>query len=302
MFANFLIGLREGLEASLVVGILVAYLCRSGHRRGLGAIWIGVAAAVAVSVGFGTLLYFGARELADRVEPLFAGALGVVAVGFVTYMVFWMRRAARHIRAELEDKLDVAIRVGVLALAATAFVAVVREGLETALFLWSNMRTNTGGGAAPLAGAVLGLVAAVALEYLLYRSVVRINLARFFRITGILLVIVAAGVLAGSVGDLQEGGALPGSNAIAFDVSAAVSENSWYGVLLKSVIGFHARTTWLMLSAWIVYLIPVLLLFIRPVRQRSEAVAASSVGTGEHPAAHDVQERPSQRGASNGAV
>lgn len=279
MLANFLIGLREGLEASLVVGILVAYLCRSGHRRRLGAIWIGVAAAVAVSVGFGTVLYFTARDLADRAEPLFAGALGVVAVGFVTYMVFWMRRAARHIRAELEGKIDAAIGVGVVALAVTAFVAVVREGLETALFLWSNIETNTGGGAAPLVGALLGLASAVGLEYLLYRSAVRINLAKFFRITGILLVVVAAGVLAGSIGDLQEGGALPGSSATAFDVSAAVPENSWYGVLLKSVIGFHAQTTWLMLSVWIAYLIPVLLLFIQPVRQRAEAVAATSVGT-----------------------
>ncbi len=264
MLATFLIGLREGLEASLVVGILVAYVCRSGYRHRMVAIWTGVGAAVAISAGFGTALYFTARELADRAEPRFAGLLGLIAVVFVTYMVFWMRRAARSMRADLEGKTEAALRMGAVALAVTAFVAVAREGLETALFLWSNIENNTGAGALPLGGAVLGLLAAVVLEYLLYRSAVRINLARFFRVTGMVLIVVVAGVLAGSAGDLQEGGWLPGGHALAFDASGAVPENSWYGVLLKGILGFRAETTWLMLLAWIAYLVPVLLAFTRP--------------------------------------
>lgn len=274
MLANFLIGLREGLEASLVVGILVAYVCRSGLRDRLRAIWAGVGAAVALSAAFGTALYFAARELADRAEPRFAGSLGLLAVAFVTYMVFWMRRAARSMRADLEGKTANAIRMGSLALAATAFVAVAREGLETALFLWTNIQNNTGTGALPLIGALLGLIAAVVLEYLLYRSAVRINLARFFRVTGALLIVVVAGVLSGSVGDLQEGGLLPGGRALAFDTRSAVPEDSWYGVLLKGVVGFHPQTTWLMLAAWITYLLPVGFLFLRPARPNTQPAPA----------------------------
>lgn len=264
MLANFLIGLREGLEASLVVGILVAYVCRCGLRHRLNAIWVGVGAAVALSAAFGTALYFTARELADRAEPRFAGSLGLVAVVFVSYMVFWMRRAARAMRADLEGKTAQAARMGAFALAVTAFVAVAREGLETALFLWTNIQNNTGTGALPLIGALLGLLASVVLEYLLYRSSVRINLARFFRVTGAMLIVVVAGVLSGSVGDLQEGGLLPGGHALAFNTTASIPENSWYGVLLKGIFGFHPETTWLMLIAWVVYLVPVVVVFLRP--------------------------------------
>ncbi|MBN9620851.1 MAG: FTR1 family protein [Actinobacteria bacterium] len=280
MLANFLIGLREGLEASLVVGILVAYVCRSGLRDRLGAIWVGVAAAVAVSAAFGTALYFTARELADRAEPRFAGSLGLVAVVFVTYMVFWMRRAARSMRADLEGKTAEAVRMGAFALAVTAFVAVAREGLETALFLWTNIQNNTGTGALPLIGATSGLIAAVVLEYLLYRSAVRINLARFFRVTGALLIVVVAGVLSGSVGDLQEGGLLPGGHALAFNASSAVPEDSWYGVLLKGIFGFRPDTTWLMLAAWIAYLLPVTIIFLRPTTARARPVAAAAANSG----------------------
>lgn len=269
MLANFLIGLREGLEASLVVGILVAYLCRTGHRSQLRPLWIGVSAAITVSLGFGAVLYFTARELADTAEPIFAGLLGVVAVGFVTYMVFWMRSAARHMKSDLEGKLSAAVRVGALALAAMAFIAVAREGLETALFLWSNIENNTGAGPGPLFGAVLGITTAVGLEYLLYRSALKLNLAKFFRVTGALLVVVAAGVLAGAVGALQEASWLPGQAPAAFDVTAAVPEDSWYGVLLKGLLGFRPDPNWLMLAAWAGYLLPVMTLFLRsgPVRR-----------------------------------
>ena len=163
--------------------------------------------------------------------------------------------------------------MGALALAVTAFLAVAREGLETALFLWTNIQTSTGSGLLHLLGAVLGLAAAVALEYAIYRSAIRINLARFFTVTGGLLVVVVAGVLAGSIGDLQEAGLLPGAHALAFDASVAVPENSWYGVLLKGVIGFHPQTSWLMLAAWALYLTPMLLFFLRGARPRVRRTA-----------------------------
>lgn len=173
MLTNFLIGFREGLEASLVVGILIAYLYRTGHRRSLRPLWIGVAAAVLASLTFGGLLSTFAGEMADRAEPIFAGVMGVVAVAFVTYMVFWMRRSARSLRGNLEGKLDSALGIGALALGVTAFIAVAREGFETALFLWSNISTTTGAGTLPLLGALMGILTAVAVEYLMYRSAVR---------------------------------------------------------------------------------------------------------------------------------
>ena len=157
------------------------------------------------------------------------------------------------------QRAETAARVGALALAATAFLAVAREGLETALFLWTNIQTSTGSGLLPVLGAVFGLAAAVALEYAIYRSAVRIKLARFFTVTGGLMVVVVAAVLAGSIGDLQEAGLLPGCHALAFDASVPVPENSWYGVLLKGIIGFHPQTSWLMLVAWALYLAPMLL-------------------------------------------
>ena len=283
MLANFLIGFREALEASLVVGILIAYLYRTGHRSSLRPVWIGVSAAVLVSLIFGGLLSAFANDLADRAEPIFAGLMGVIAVAFVTYMVLWMRRSARSLRGELEGKLSGALGIGALALGVTAFIAVAREGLETALFLWSNIQTTTGGGTLPLLGALVGILAAVALEYLLYRSAVRVNLAKFFRITGALLIVVAAGVLAGAVGDLQEANWLPGDARTAFDVSAAVPEDSWYGVVLKGFVGFRAEMTWLMVLAWLAYLVPVLSYFLsrantapKQHRQQTPTVANTS--------------------------
>jgi len=263
MFATFLIGLREGLEASLVVGILVAYLVRTGNRARLAPVWGGIALAVALSLGFGALLQFTSAQLSFRAQEAFGGFASLLAVAFVTWMVFWMRRTARSLKSELHGRLDTALTLGPLALALTAFVAVGREGLETALFLWSAV-SSTGQTASPVIGAVLGLLAAVALGYLLYRRAVSLNLKTFFTWTGAGLVVVAAGVLSYGVHDLQEAGVLPGLNTLAFDVSGAVPPSSWYGTLLKGIFNFSPRTSVLEAIAWVCYVVPVLALFFRP--------------------------------------
>ncbi len=275
MLANFLIGLREGLEAALVVGILVAYLVRTGNRDRLGAIWLGVGGAVLLSLGFGALLTFASAELSDRAEPALAGTLSIVAAGFVTWMIFWMRRSARYLTAELQDRLATALGMGTGALLATAFLSVGREGLETSLFLWTAVKA-TGQTVQPLVGAALGLAAAVAVGYLIYRRSVKLNLARFFRWTGVGLVVVVAGVLAYGVHDLQEAGWLPGGHHIAFDVSGAVPPDSWYGSLLKGVFSFSAQSTWLQVAVWLAYLVPVLTLFLRPARSSRPAAPAAA--------------------------
>jgi high-affinity iron transporter len=265
--ANFLIGLREGLEASLVVSILVAYLVRTGRRDRLPLVWAGVVVAVALSVGFGALLtYTEATVLrSDESKEVFAGVLSVVAVVFVTWMIFWMRKASRGIGKELQGKLDAAVAMGALAVVLMAFLAVAREGLETALFMFTAVQA-AGSTVGPLIGFALGIGMAVLLGWLLYRRAVSINLASFFKVTGVLLIFVAAGVLAYGVHDLQEGGVLPGAESLAFDVTAQIPPGSWYGTLLRGIFNFSPQTTWLQLVVWVGYLVPVLVLFLRPAR------------------------------------
>ncbi|HEX6919639.1 MAG TPA: iron uptake transporter permease EfeU [Actinomycetes bacterium] len=265
MLANFLIGLREGLEATLVVSILVAYLVKTGNRSRLGSVWTGIGVAVALSLAFGALLTFTSNHLSFEAQERFGGLMSIAAVGFVTWMIFWMRRTARFLKAELHGKLDTALTVGALALALTSFIAVAREGLETSMFLWAAAQAS-GSGVTPIVGATLGIATAVVLGWLLYRRAVTINLAKFFTWTGAGLIVVAAGVFAYGVHDLQEAGDLPGLGSLAFDVTGAVPPDSWYGALLKGVFNFSPATTWLEAAAWLLYLVPVMVLFFRPAR------------------------------------
>jgi high-affinity iron transporter len=274
VLAIFLIGLREGLEAALVVSILVAYLVRTGRRDALPSIWLGVGVAVLLSIAFGTVLEKTSAELTFQQQELLGGTLSIVAVGFVTWMVFWMRRTARHLKGELEGRAQAALVAGGTALAVVAFLAVGREGLETALFLWAAAGA-TSTGTPPLLSALLGIAAAVLLAYGLYRRSVKLNLAKFFSITGALLIVVAAGVLAYGIHDLQEAEFLPGLNTLAFDVSAQVPPDSWYGVLLRGTVNFTAVTTVLQAIAWVAYVVPVLFLYFRPQRRSTTPAPAA---------------------------
>ena len=261
MFGNYLIGLREGLEASLVVCILIAYLVKTGRRDRLAPVWTGIAAAVVLSMVFGAVLQFGSTQLTFEAQEALGGTLSIVAVGLVTWMVFWMRRTARHLKSELHGKLDAAIAMGTFALVTTAFLAVGREGLETALFIWSAVQA-TGDGYNPLIGATLGLLTSVVLGWLFYRGALKINLAKFFTWTGAMLVVVAAGVLAYGVHDLQEAGWLPGLHNQAFDISSTIPKDSWYGTLLKGVFNFQPDPTVFQIVVWVAYLVPTLVLFL----------------------------------------
>ncbi|MFI5826074.1 iron uptake transporter permease EfeU [Streptomyces sp. NPDC051578] len=263
MFSNYLIGLREGLEASLVVCILIAYLVKTGHKDKLGPLWLGVGLAAALSLGFGAALEFGTEQLTFEAQEAIGGSLSVVAVGLVTWMVFWMKRTARHLKAELHEKLDSALAMGTGALVTTAFLAVGREGLETSLFVWRSVKA-AGDGAGPLAGVLLGIGTSVLLGWLFYRGALRINLAKFFTWTGGMLVVVAAGVLAYGIHDLQEAGFLPGILTKAFDISATIPPDSWYGTLLKGTFNFQPDPTVVQLVVWVVYLLAVLTLFLAP--------------------------------------
>ncbi len=278
MFANYLIGLREGLEAGLVVVILIAYLVRSGRRQLLPRIWAGVAAAVVLSLAFGALLTWGPRRLTFQAQEAIGGILSIVAVGFVTWMVFWMASHARGLSAELRGRIDVAAEAGRASLMLVAFLAVGREGLETALFLWAATQAAAGSAdtTAPLFSALLGIMTAVAMGFAFYKGVLRINLSKFFTWTGVILIVVAAGVLAYGVHDLQEAALLPGLNSLAFDVSSTIPLTSWYGTLLKGIFNFSPATTWLEATAWTLYVVPTLILFLRHVRRPIAAPAGEA--------------------------
>lgn len=281
MLGNFLIGLREGLEASLVIGILVAYLVKTDRRALLPKVWTGVGIAVVISLAVGATLTFGPRGLSFEAQEAIGGFLSLVAVGFVTWMVFWMARTARSLRGELEGKVDQAVAVGGTSLMVVALLAVGREGLETALFLWAAAKA-AGSNTQPLLGGAIGLFLAVVLGVLFYRGSIRLNLSKFFRWTGVLLITIAAGVLSYGIHDLQEAGILPGLNTIAFDVSQQIPPGSWLATLLKGTINFSPRTSVLEAIAWISYLVPAMYLFLRKMPRRSPALspkAAEPVAT-----------------------
>ena len=211
MLATYLIGLREGLEATLVVSILVAFLVKSERKDRLKLVWIGVAAAVALSVLFGWLLSYTETTLLQdfKQQELFEAITSIAAICFVTWMIFWMRRAARGIAGELRNRLEDALAVGSLAVGFMAFLAVVREGLETSLIFYAAVQgADLNGG--PLFALLGGIATAVAIGYLMYATAVRINLTVFFRWTGVLLILVAAGIFKYGVHSLQEAEVLPG--------------------------------------------------------------------------------------------
>lgn len=263
LFSSLLIGLREGLEAALVVSILVAFLVKTERRAALRWVWPGIAAAVLLSIAFGAVLTYTTAQLSFEQQELLGGSLSIVAVAFVTAMIFWMRKAARSIAAELRGKMDDALAVGPLAVLLLAFLAVGREGLETAVFFYATVQSAQGGTTEPLIGFAIGIAAAVTIAYLLYRGAVRFDLGKFFTITGVLLVFVAAGVLGYGLHDLQEAAFLPGLHSLAFDASDAIPETSWYGALLKGIFNYSQQTTVLQAIAWVAYVVIVLPLFLR---------------------------------------
>jgi high-affinity iron transporter len=265
VLANFLIGLREGLEATLVVSILIAYLVKTDRRDRLPPVWAGIGAAIALSLGIGAVLTFGAQSLSFEAQEGFGGTMSFIAVIFVTFMIFWMRKAARSMKSELQGRLDKAISMGTGALVATAFVSVAREGIETALFVWPAVQA-AGSGWEPLVGVFLGLAVAVTIGYLMYRRAIAFNLGRFFTWTGAALVIVAGGVLAYGIAEFQEIGLLPGENSIAFDVSGVIAPDGFVAALLRGILNIHPTTSWLQAIAWLLYVGTVMVFFLRPQR------------------------------------
>jgi high-affinity iron transporter len=265
VFANLLIGLREGLEAALVVSILVTYLVRVQRRDMLPKLWLGVLSAIVLSLSLGAVLTFGAYGLSFQAQEILGGLLSIAAVGLITWMIFWLAKTSANLKGHLHTSIDNGLVAGGFSIALVAFLAVGREGIETTLFIWAAVQAS-GETVLPLLGAAIGIAIAVLLGYLVYRGMVKINLATFFRWTGALLITVSAGVLSYGVHDLQEAGLLPGLNALAFNLTTVIPPDSWYGTLLKGIFNFSPATTWLEFLTWWIYIVTVGLLFWRAMR------------------------------------
>lgn len=281
--ASFLIGLREGLEMVLVVTVLVAYLVKTDRRRHLPAVWSGVGAAAALSIGFGAVLsYVSSTVLGGPGQELFDAITSTIAVALVTGMIFWMRTAGRRISGELRGQMDGAFgRTGglsVVAVVGIAFLAVVREGLETTLLFFASAQGAVS--SQPLIGLGVGLLVAIALGFALYAGAVRIDLGRFFTISGLLLILVAAGIFKYAVHDYQEAGVLPGLSTYAFDASGWLPPGTWYAEFLRGLINLTPQPSVLETVAWALYLVPVLAVFLWP----SRPAAAAPRSTGNPPA------------------
>jgi high-affinity iron transporter len=265
--SNGLIGLREGLEACMVIAILVAFLNHHGRFREIRIIWFGIATAVLTATIAAGGLAITASSMSERGEELFAGFASIVAVVLITGMIFWMRHSIQEEKRELESQLERALRVGPVAVFAVAFLAILREGLEGAVFVLVLSRDPATGAAMPILGFLTGVGVAVSVVWLLYRGLLRVRLAKLLTVTGLALVVVAAGIVAHGVMDLQAGGVLPGADTTAFDIGAVLPQDSWYGGLLVGVLSISAKPTVLAAVAWAGYLVTMLTLLLRSLRR-----------------------------------
>ena len=273
--ANLLIALREGLEAALVVSIIVAYLVKSGRRDALPKLWLGVGLAALVPLVAGAIMTWGPKTLTFQAQEILGGLLSFVAVGLVTWMIFWMGKNARELKGELEGSLSKTLAEdgsgwGVVWI---AVVAVGREGVETALFVWATVRSSIETSIMQTtAGVVTGLVLAIVLGVLIYQGAVRINLRIFFAVTGYFLIVVAAGIVAYGIGDLQEAGLLPGHTSHAWDLSSYLPANTsplhWLYVLLEAMFQLNLQPSVLQVLGWCLYIVPTLVLLTLQIMGR----------------------------------
>jgi high-affinity iron transporter len=267
MGAALLITLREGLEAALIISILLAYLRQLGRTDRTSLVWWGTGLATLVSLAVGTVIFAAAAEFEGTAEELFEGLVSLFAVGVLTWMIFWMRRQGARLRSDLQARVDTALLGGGIGLAALAFVVVLREGIETALFVFAAAKATaveSGGAGAQLVGAAIGLGIAFTIGALLYRGAVRLNVRTFFKVTGALILVVAAGLFAFAVHELQEAGVLGFLEREVFDVSGRLPDDNGVGAILRAVIGYQANPTMLELLAWIGYIVVTGVLYFRP--------------------------------------
>lgn len=279
MLPTFVIGLREGLEAALIVGIVAAFLAQRGRRDALRLVWLGIALAIGACVVFAVGLQVFSASLPQREQEELETVISVVAVVMVSYMIVWMRRHSRHLKRDLEEATSSALATGTAwALIGMAVLAVLREGFETSVFMLAAFQASNNAVAAG-AGALLGVVVAAAIGWGIFHGGVRINLTRFFRITGVVLVFVAAGLVASAVHTAHEAGWIDFGQTQVADLSWLMAPGSILTALLTGVFGLQPRPVAIELVAWLLYLVPMLLIVMWPAPSRpprTAPVAAAS--------------------------
>jgi high-affinity iron transporter len=274
VLATYFLMLREGLEAALIVGIVSAYLVKIGRRDALPKVALGVAVAIGLSVAIGVGVTATIQRLPLVLQETLEGLAALLAVAILTWMLFWMRRQGRALKGELEDGVDRALTTNsARALVGLAFVAVIREGVETVLFLIPILSFN-GTGLDVVAGGLLGLASAVAFGWAIFIAGIRINLRRFFTITGTVLIFVSAGLVAFAIAEFGEAG-LFSNSGVAFNLQQVLPDNGPIGSVLRGLFGYRAAPTPLEVLGYVAYLVPVLILFVvdRPLLRRQPAVA-----------------------------
>jgi high-affinity iron transporter len=276
MIPTLVIGLREGLEASLIVGIVAAFLNRQGRRDALRQVWIGVALAILICLGIGVALHVTETELPQAQQEGLETVVGLFAVAMVTYMILWMRKHSRDMKGELEGAASAALANGsARALVAMAFLAVLREGFETVVFLLAAFNAS-GNALASGVGALIGIVIAIGLGYGIYRGGVKINLAKFFRVTGVVLAVIAAGLVMTAAHTANEAGWLTIGQQQAFDLSWLVQPGTPLSAILTGVLGLQPYPVWIEVVVYLVYLIPMLAILLWPRRGKPASAAADT--------------------------
>ena len=276
MLPTFVIGLREGLEAALIVGIVAAFLRQKGRRDAMRWMWLGVAIAILLCAGAGVALQIASENLPQREQEQLETVIGLIAVGMITWMIVWMRRHSAGLRGELEERAASALAEGsTIALVGMAFLAVLREGLETAVFLLAAFQSSSRPGLTGT-GAALGVVLAAALGYGIYRGGVHINLGKFFRVTGIVLVLVAAGLLSGALHTAHEAGWFDALQAQAVDLTWLVKPGSVQSALITGMLGIQPTPTVGEVAVWFAYAVPMLFFVCRRPRRARSAVASAA--------------------------
>ena len=276
LFGSALIGVREGLEAAIVVTILVAFLVKSERRDAIRWVWLGVGAAIVMTITVFLAIQYGENTISGLGAEAIAGVASLIAVAIVSTMVIWMKKAAAGMSGQLRGDMSKALEAGAFAVLSLSFLAVGREGVETALFMVGFADAKT---LWPLTGLVIGVLIAVAIAFGMYKGAVRINLAKFFLYTGTFLIVVAAGILSYGVGALQTVGWLPGLTSRPFDISSWFDWSSWYGQVIQGVFNITPTPTWLQFSGWSLYLVAVLIIFLRPTKAPAKPADIAPLGT-----------------------
>jgi high-affinity iron transporter len=274
---TFVIGLREGVEASLIVGIIAAFLRQEGRAGALRRMWLGVAGAVILCVAVGVGLEVLGENLPQRQQEMLETVIAFVAVVMISYMIVFMRRHARGLGADLRSKAGAALASGsAAALVSMAFLAVLREGFETAVFLVATFDASSDRGSS-VAGAVVGVIAATVVGWLIYRGGMRVNLARFFTVTALVLVVIAAGLAAFAAHTAHEAGWLNSAQGQAFDASAFIEPGTVRSALITGVLGIQPRPRVAEVLAWLAYFIPMAVVVLWPRRSATRSSGAPAV-------------------------